>query len=215
MNNSFYISLIASLLLFITFLYFSSRAHSDESNEKYSFLNMFPSELFNSSNRNLLYPKILYIISRVFLLSTFVILSVLVYDSAFVILISGIGIINLIIEFAMFYDKVNNSKNLILVSVLFFILSICFDCIFIIYNFNLLEFDFIKRTVVISITSLLLIVKLIVMFSPKIAHWANLEKKVVDEQVVYVRPKYFVLAYSQWVFIFLNLIAHFMLIFMI
>lgn len=66
------------------------------------------------------------------------------------------------------------------------------------------------------LSALMALIIFILIMNPRLSKWANLESKTNDDgSSTYIRPKYFVLAYSEWLIIFtyfINLISVFFLV---
>lgn len=207
------ISLFGSIIFLIISLISLLIYYKKESNQKYSFKNCFPYELnHKSSNNFIIIGKIIMIVSWFFLTIFYIVFPIhrdkLGNLQILVSFTNVVGIIGIILVATIFIIDTKNVKKHLIIDVLFFTItfvltgSVSFMGFWTLLESPSSNID-IKKIVCSSFACLLLILQILLIFNPKLKNWHKLDKQYQDDQsVIYIRPKWFVLAYSEWSFIF-------------
>ena len=119
------------------------------------------------------------------------------------------GAITLISLTALIYIPIDNLRLHMLVVALAFIFSLAFSfAVVLAAYFKYKDNNSISALVSLIISSLVTTFHAIMILNPKLSHWADMEdQKKEDGTIIKVRPKYFVLAYSEWLLFFLYLLS--------
>jgi len=206
---------IGSIIFFIFGIILSFISYKADNQKKYLFRNTFPYELnaFPINKRNI-YGKIclfisflsigiFYCIYQNDMPSEFKTLSAPMLNGVrLVIAIVGVMVLDSIIS--TIFVPLTSLKYHLIIDYIFF--AFCFAltvamgiCNIVVYQQtqSVYYLVFAILTLVISLGLLILII------NPKLKDWARLEEKSnEDGTIIYVRPKYFVLAFTEWSFIF-------------
>lgn len=207
-NQSFLPSVIAILSLFlvsfIAFIIVNLRAK--KTNKKnYDIRHDFPFELNQNENKQLFLLSFLLLL--IFALSGFIFYFI-TYNTAsnyYTIMISAFGSLSFVMLVLLFMVSLDNLRGHFLVFI-FYLLSLITTIVFIASMcFNEVNID--KWWIIGGIFVLLGIIILIIALNPKISTWSRLEKKEEkDGTIIYVRPKIVVLAISEWILIFIQIL---------
>lgn len=185
--------------------------------DKYDIRNHFPYEMnYELRFKDNLIGNLILIAS--FLLGTVYLFtySELRFDGMLISIIAS-GTLSAILIVFLFLTPLKHLRLHLLETIFLFASSFSFSslvCIECYREFKDLENPLSIAGVILS--ALMALIIFILIMNPKLSKWANLESKVnEDGSTSYIRPKYFVLAYSEWIVIltyFINLISVFFLV---
>jgi len=205
--------ILVSIFFFVSGLILSFISFKNENNKNYIIRNHFPYELnaFPATKRNI-YGKIAFIISFLSILVFFCIYS---FDiSKKYMAVDGItglkltasitGVLSILsIGYIFLFPMINIKTHLFFDYILFAFAFLCFVSIgFIdVFIFNNKKDPY---YLIIGILSFLIsLILLILIINPKLKNWAKLDESVnSDGEKIFIRPKFFVLAFTEWVFSF-------------
>lgn len=200
-NLIWIIVLVALLIAFGGFIFFGLINKKDEG--KFSFLKQFPFEFVNSK----LVKIFAYLVGGFSFLPLIVVLplysdfSSLALYTIFVTCVFGLASLSglVITLLSTKYIKQHLISATVLMALAF--LSSALTCLYSILisriNIRFSGGDF-YHILLASISGLLAIAMLVIMFSPKLKNWAKLSEEIVDNEKVFSRGKFFPLAYSEW-----------------
>ena len=197
---------ISGLVLFIAFILFSRFNYKKRFNNDYHFLNFYPYELnYEGKFKDNLYGNISFILFIICYLGFYAFFDTK-YSNGFYVFTLIAGIVNLISLVAVVFVPLKNIKAHLGFTVLLFTFSfllpagIGIDLIKKYYELNN------AGQLTVGIISLVFAAFVfLLMFNPKLSRWAKVD--VVDNEdgtKSYIRPKYFPLAYTEWLLIFTN-----------
>lgn len=206
------IILIAAYLFFIVFniLFFKKQQKFN-----FNFRNMFPNELYLYDSKKNPYYFISLAIGSAASIASFSPLT-FYYTYAeeatnytwFIVFIAIVFALTSLSFISLCVIPANYIKIHVTISTIFFCLSLLSSSILAVlfYSFynntkEIVPLIFMIIAIVVSLFYLIIII------SPKLKYWTNLQKVTNDDgSVVYVRPKYFVLAFSEWLIFFFNIL---------
>lgn len=203
------ISFGVALIFLGVFLVFSLISYFDQNKKKYDFRNCFPNELNNYTvTRDNIFGRISLIISAVaiiFFYTTYP-LDLTSYHFGLAVFASVMGIISavamVLIVFVPFLNlKLHLVSDIVLFSSTFMLnIGIAFLALWELRD-NTASINILKTIsgVIAFILSLFLI---ILVMNSKMKEWSKLnEKTSEDGTITHERPRWFVLAYTEWIFI--------------
>lgn len=189
----------ASVVFFIGYFLFSKRNYFNRFNIEYHVRNTFPYE-FNYQGRfkdNLL--------GNLFLCLFFItsIGNFAMFDlthTGFMIFVLVMGLFSSIMVLLINFVPLKLLKGHIATSVLTFLAAFITPASIAIASFSIYRSNQNSLALATSIIAIVVTVFVfILIMNPNLTHWAHVEKKTnEDGSVSYVRPKYFVLAFSEW-----------------
>lgn len=206
---SYFFSIIALIAGLVTLFY----CYKKEYQAPYRIRNTFPYELIEGkTTTNVMIGKILMVLSFVALGVYFIVfpgdrsnLGVIKVIAGF---INVIGILTVLSFFGIALVNMKNVKLHMIADAFFFAFSFILTTAIAIMGFWTLKDTTasgadVKKLILAGVASLVGIVQMIMFFNPKLRNWAQLEEKSDENgSMVYSRPKWFVLAYSEWTFVF-------------
>lgn len=199
---------VAEVVFFFGFLFFSRANYNRRFKTKYDMRNMFPYELnYESSFKDNFAGNICYVLMCM--------VNVGLYVSSMDTLVQGTLAFNLIgsiittisLLLVLLVPLKLLKTHLICSTALIIGVFLSFAAIgFTSLDFyNILSYETFLVTCISGFVFALVMVGIIM--NPKLTTWANAEKVEVDGQITYRRPKYIVLAFSEWLSICLTLVA--------
>ena len=207
--NLVYISLfVIYILLFTTLTIFGNMIYRFVNQKKLSYFNIFPYEILENADHKLSLPyRIILAIycgfgvaPLILVFTSFSSWGNLIYLAiiiAILIFISALCYLGLVFLPAKFI------RQHTLLASLYFIFNILISALLGLLGF-LLYFSFntsIAHLIFACLSVILAVISLIFIFNPKLKNWANLSKETNEKgEVSIVRPKYFPLAYTEWLF---------------
>lgn len=214
-------SLTFIILSFIAMISFGRINYQNENKTKYSFLNMFPYELSNVRRgtflnfyRFFLYLYIAFSLTPALLLfSKYQSFSSL---STFLIFINVLIILQTISFLSLNIIEARFIKVHTIIATLYFGLSILSSGGVAIFLMNLYfsSSDPLLRNLILGIAFVVIgLLFIVVMLNPKLKTWPELESAINEDGTQSLRrPKFFILAFSEWIAILLNLVAQILLL---
>lgn len=196
-------------IIFFTVFFVSSRIkYNRRFSQKYDLRNMFPYELnYESKFQDNFIGNITFILMVLSHVGVFVfsmdtlIQSTLAFNLVAALLTSITTLLILFVPLKLLKTHLI-CTTLFIISTFLSFASIGYTTL----NFSsLLNYNYLIILAIISFAFALVVFGIIM--NPKLTMWAKAEKLEVDGQVVYKRPKYIVLAFSEWLCILLNLAA--------
>lgn len=214
--NSFWIIvLIIFVVGFLVELFFIFLlSHIDKI--KYSLFRNCPSELIDGFPHGYLFKYVNLISS---LISISFIALIVVYKEEFgdlyiltILIASFISLTNLLsislVNISIFYTKQHSIISSIYMALSFFVtLMVSFYSFYLSSLYMRYSTGSAYHLSLGIISSLFSVLSLIILFNPKLKNWAKLDKIKSNDEVIYTRPKYFPLAYSEWVMIALSFVS--------
>lgn len=192
--------MLGGILLFVAFIYFSFVNYQKRFNLKYSMRNVFPYELnYKGRFKDNLAGNICLTLSSICLLvffSTFL----KHYDNGFFLASMISGIIFSLATLLIFFIPFELLKFHIILDLALFMGALCVNGTLATGAFfQIYELFNVYSLIAAIITSILTVFVFILIMNPKLSHWADLSpEKNKDGTMSFKRPKYFVLAYSEW-----------------
>ncbi|MFA5686725.1 MAG: hypothetical protein WCZ47_00290 [Bacilli bacterium] len=209
------------ILSFISMIAFGLINFFEEQKVKYSFLQMFPYELSSQSRGKY------YILHRLFLYFyvafslTPALLLFMKYQSyqqlsSFLLFVNVLFIIQAIIFLSLNIIEARFIKTHATIATLYFAFSLLSSggaSIFLI-NLYINSSDNLVTQLVIGVLLVLIsILLLVIMLNPRLKNWPQLEQvNNIDGTQSLKRPKIFILAFSEWLVVFLNFIAYLLIL---
>jgi hypothetical protein len=210
MDNSILVSFILSIVLIAIFFLFSLLSYKEENNKKYDFRCMFPYELNSYKNtKDNIFGKISLVLSLVLICYFFI--AIPSYGrSNFEIQIplALFATLSIISSISLFFIPFKFLKLHLVLDIILFVslvsltLSLSFYGLEFVKSLGASEEYITFGIIIVSVCLVLLIPLLILIFNPKLKNWSKLvEIKNDDGTFTYNRPKWFTLAYTEWIFI--------------
>ena len=209
------IGIIVYVLAFIIELLCAYLSTSKEI-KKYSPTNSFPSEIVTRYDKGYLFKISNYIFSAASLLILVIIiinkeafggmftLSVVIAALIALTHLSSISLINI----SIFYVKQHAIISTIFMALTFLISALTtFYCFYMSYLYSTQSTGSSFHLSLGIISGVFTLITLLFMFNPKLKSWAKLEKVGEDVELTYARPKYFPLAYTEWIMIVLSFVS--------
>ena len=200
-----------SIIFFGLFLYLSSINYKKRFSNKYNIKNMFPYEFnFESSFKDNLYGNIALIISALTSLLFFVFACRGTTNGAVIFLLISGALASALYPFVAFVN-VKYLKLHLAVDIIYFLavfMTLCSSGIVAFAYYRAWDdLDPVCLTFFI-IAMVFALVFFVILLNPRLTTWAKLnEEKQPDGTVIYVRPKYFPLAFTEWLAFFFHFIA--------
>lgn len=201
--------LITSIFLFACFLVASVFNYKARFKKEYHLRSHFPYELnYHGRYQDNIYGNILYALYFVAVAVFFVFFSN-GFINGYLIFAMVAGAITLISLSALVYIPIDHLRLHMIVVALAFIFSLAFSFSIVLASyFKYKDSSSIPAVVSLVISTLTSAFYAILILNPKLMHWAEMEDKTnEDGTVVKVRPKYFVLAYSEWSLMIIYLLS--------
>ena len=205
-------SLIAAVLLFISFVFASIINYKNRFKLEYRLRSHFPYELnYHGRYKDNIYGNLIYAIYFVAVI-VFLIFFDSTHSNGYLIFALIAGAISLISISALIYIPIDHLRVHMITVALAFIFATAFAFSIVLASyFKYKEGQNIFALVSLILSSLITAFYVILILNPKLSHWADMEDETKpDGTVVKVRPKWFVLAYSEWammIFYLMSLVA--------
>ncbi len=203
------VSFILSIVFFALFILFSLIAFFDKNKVKYDFRNSFPYEINKYKlTRDNAFGRVSLILSSLMVIYFLCCYPIgkTGYEFGISIFIAVTGILAAISMIFVVFTPIQNLKNHLIFDILLFVgvLALTFGLGFFALwplKESLAEID-IKRTLI-GVGAIFIVIGLFALIlNPKMKQWAMLKEKIAEDgAVTYERPKWFVLAYTEWIFI--------------
>lgn len=224
MINEILFPLLLSLLVlfFGLFLLFGLLEYKDRNKKKYDFLSSFPFELGQGEVKKSFLSRFFFTAYGVtYVASSFYILYLnptLSFLNSLGILLGIVSLFVFASMLALIYVPAYSFRLHLVSSVVFFAFSILADVLMGLTYLNLYQAQLasniyqnnlaIISLVIMIINFVLAFFKGLILINPKLAHWTELDSSIGSDGVVTSsRPRPFVLAFSEWLVIFLNAIS--------
>ncbi len=215
MINEILFPLLTFLLAFFggLFLFFGFREYKKRNKKNYDVLTSFPFELVQGSEKGSFLSRfsfVLYAISYVACSFYELYLSPsLSFLNQLGVLLGVVSIFIFISMLIIIYVPAYSFRVHLLSSVVFFALSVLSDVIIGLIYLNLYQAQLnIISIIFMSFAFISALFKGLILINPKLAHWTELDTSVGSDNVVTSsRPRPFVLAFSQWLVLFLNALS--------
>lgn len=209
-------SIIFLLLSFISMIAFGLINFFEEQKTKYSFLQMFPFELSSSSRSKYytLYRISLYLYVAFSL--TPALLLFMKYQgyqqlSSFLIFVNVLFIIQAIIFLSLNVIEARFVKTHTIMATLYFAFSLLSNGVASIFLINLYingVDNYLKELIIGIFLAIISLLTLIIMLNPRLKNWPKLDYENNEDGTQRLkRPKIFILAFSEWLVIFLNVLT--------
>ena len=201
--------LITATFLFVGFIIVSSFNFKKRFNKEYHLRSHFPYE-FNYQGRyqDNIYGNLLYALFVACIIVFFVFFNSN-FNNGYLIFALIAGGITLVSLTALVYIPIDQLRLHMTVAALALIFSLGLSFAIVLASYNKYkDSGSIPALISLIISVVVTLIFVILLLNPKLAHWAEMDKETKsDGTVVLVRPKWFVLAYSEWMMFFLYLIS--------
>ena len=203
-------SLIGAIISFTIFMVFSFLNYKKRYSVTYNLKNMFPYELnYESSFKDNLIGNVFLLLSSASLVLFFISFfqSMNNYGLTLMSLIAGV-LASVMMPFVVFVP-VKILKTHLFVDVLFFLTTFLTLGSFGLVMVNEYQLFMQTKSLVMAIIDLTFaFLVFLILMNPKLTHWGDLEEVTnSDGTKYYKRPKYFVLAFSEWLIMFFMLLS--------
>lgn len=202
-------SLIAAVILFISFVFASIINYKNRFKLEYHLRSHFPYELnYHGKYKDNIYGNLIYAIYFIAVV-VFLIFFDTSHNDGYLIFALIAGAISLISITALIYIPIDQLRVHMITVALAFIFCTAFSFSIVLASyFKYKDGQSISALISIILSSLITAFYVILILNPKLAHWADMDtEKKEDGTVVKVRPKWFVLAYSEWAMMILYLMS--------
>ena len=199
--------LLVSILFFIAFVVVSLFNHRRIHKMDYRLRNYFPYELnYRLKYKENFYGNMffaLFVISNIF----FLIFFDQYHNDGYLIFALIAGAMLLIIIILLIYVPLDKLRLFTTINAFLFVFSLALPAGIFLFNY----FKFKQTEQAINVVGMVLsligvLVVLILLANPKLSNWAKMDEQInEDGSKQVIRPKYFVLAYSEWILLFLFL----------
>ncbi len=197
-------------ILFFIFFFVASKAHyKNKYNVKYTPRNMFPYELnYDAKVTDNWMGNILYLFFSIAMVGVFICLF-RTTDSAILLTLCIVGVIVNVMGLFIPFVPVKYARAHLLIDILYFILTFfTLACVALTAFEDYQNFDGVFSLVMTIVAAVFTILYFAVIMNPKLSGWAKMDKNEnSDGTVYYSRPKYFPLAYTEWLTILTNIIT--------
>lgn len=210
MNIYFVIgAIIIALLAFVGFVLFSIDNHKNHFNVRYDFRNYYPYELnYEMRFKENIVGNSLLFLSVLGSLATFI-TGLFLKQDAFSMVISIVGMLTAFAPLLLVFIPLSKGKAHIVAVCISFMLVFISNGVLAIGSYRYFNrVNLAYGLVSFIISALICLFVFVMIMNPKLTKWSTMiEKKQDDGTIVYERPKYFVLAFSEWLLIFANLLT--------
>lgn len=198
--------MIGAIFFFVMFLLFSLPNYKSRFNIHYNLRNMFPYELnYKGKFSDNVGGNICIILSTICLIVFFSTFNKH-YDNGFYIATLITGVFTAVSSLLLVFIPFELLKFHMLLDVVIFVFTL--SCNGAVASGGYINYYFdpnILYLISAIIASVFTLIVFLLIMNPRLSHWADLSpEKNTDGTVSYKRPKYFVLAYSEWILIFLT-----------
>ena len=207
-----YASLTVLFLVFgfVCFQFLLPKSYDNTHAKRYSRSQMFPAELLDSTEKYTVFARVFIIIVAIvmflgsgYLLASISLLSSLQVISIFVLMGGVLASFGFAAQ--LLVNPLNNIRFHVFAFVFFGLMSALYDF------GNIIAFTRIPGNsalpyILVVLLGLLGLGKIVLLLNPKLMHWAKLDSKMEEDgTMTYSRPKPFVLALTEWIFIYAHL----------
>ena len=214
MNSFAFAFLLGQLLFMIAFILFSFINYKSRFKSDYDFRNHFPYELnYESKFKDNLIGNICLIISSTCGLAFYATFNT-TYNNGYLIFAMIGGMINIVLSSILFFAPLKALRVHLGVAVFNIVLSFLVPIAFAFAaSIDYSQTKNVSSLIMVILNSIICLIVFILVMNPKLSRWADLDKKEnKDGTVTYARPKYFVLAFTEWLLYFLTIIVEIMAI---
>ena len=205
--------LVASIILFGSFVVVSIYNYRNRFKLEYHLRSHFPYELnYHGRYKDNLYGNIIYVVYFL-VVGAFIVLST-TYNNGYLIFALIAGVIALICVSAFVYVPVDFLRVHLLIVAIGFIFSLAFSVsVALASYFTYKDNNSVSMLISFIVSMINSAAYVILILNPKLSHWADMDHETKEDgTVTQVRPKFFVLAFSEWMMMILlivNLISIF------
>ena len=196
-----YISLfILSIIFFIVYFLFAITLFNKNNKEKYDIRNHFPFELWIKKGEDNVFINLILWISLTLFAVNYILFAV--FDFSILSVISAAIVLYICFSIGvLFYLPLSKLKERSAFSISLITMTTIINAMIIWRCFTLIrQYENYLAYLPLVISSLIVVIGIIIIFNPKLF---NFEMKK-DESGVMSRPKYFHLAFSEWILIFIS-----------
>lgn len=196
-----YISLfILSIIFFVVYFLFAITLFNKNNKEKYDIRNHFPFELWIKKGEDNIFVNLILWISLTLFAVNYILFAI--FDFSILSVISAAIVLYICFSIGvLFYLPLSKLKERSAFSISLITMTTIINAMIIWRCFTLIrQYEKYLAYLPLVISSLIVIIGIIIIFNPKLF---NFEMKK-DENGVMSRPKYFHLAFSEWILIFIS-----------
>lgn len=189
----------ASIIFFIGYILISKSNYYQRFKMEYHMRNTFPYEFnYQGTFKDNLVGNLFLCLSFITSMANYAMFDMT--HSGFMIFVMVVGFFSSIMVLVINFVPLRLLKAHIISSVLTLIAGFALPASLSIASFSIYNANENKLALATAIISLVLtIFVFILLMNPNLTHWAQAEKKTNDDgTVTYIRPKYFVLAFTEW-----------------
>lgn len=199
---------LAEIVFFLGFLFFSKTNYNRRFKTKYDLRNTFPYELnYEATFKDNFAGNVCYVLMCIINVGIYALSMDTLVQGTLAFNLVGAIITTISLILVLFVPLKLLKTHLLCSTALIIGVFLSFAAIG--YTsldfYNILSYDIFLITCILGFAFAIFMVGLIM--NPKLTTWAKAEKVEVDGQVIYKRPKYIVLAFSEWLSIILTLVA--------
>lgn len=201
--------LIGAVFLFISFVLASTFNYKARFKLQYHLRSHFPYELnYHGKFQDNIYGNLIYVLYFA-AVTVFLVLFDKVHTNGYLIFALIAGAVTIISLSALIFIPIDHLRLHMLIVALAFIFSLTFSFAIVLASyFKYKEHSSVSALVSLIISVVITALYAILILNPKLAHWAEMEdEKHEDGTVSKVRPKWFVLAYSEWALMILYIFS--------
>ena len=198
------VALVALIILATVFIVFALRTYLNSENERFSFFNRFPHELYYQKNHN----QAVFFRIFLFTLFAFLMFVAILFATTFnmdnnvfgyTLTLSLFICFSIICMLVLFIIKPNLLTQFKLYSTLMFVFNMMSSVMFGIISINNNVYEGPAHKVLGAFAFLLTLANFVLALNPKLKNWSKLDEiNQSNGTIVYKRPKLFWLALSQW-----------------
>lgn len=201
--------LLVAIFLFFSFIFISLFNYRNRFKKAYHLRSHFPYEFnYHGKYSDNIYGNLVYALYVVAVI-VFLIFFNNNYSNGYLIFALIAGGISLVSLTAIIYIPIDQLRTHMIVAALAFIFSLGFSfAIALASFFKYKETSSIPALISLIVSIVVTLIYVILILNPKLSRWADMDNETKsDGTVVKVRPRWFVLAYSEWAMMFLYLIS--------
>ncbi len=200
---------VVSIIFFAFFMLASASHYKSKFNVKYTPRNMFPYELnYEAKVTDNWMGNILYLFFSMAMVGVFVCLFGTT-ESSLLLTLCIVGIIVNVLGLFLPFVPVKYIRVHLLIDILYFILTFfTVACVALTAFEEYQNFNSVFALVMAIVAAVFAVLYFVILMNPKLTGWAKMDKNEnSDGTVYYSRPKYFPLAYTEWLTILMNIIT--------
>lgn len=209
MNNIIIAFFIGHVVFFGLYLFFSLLNYKNITKMNYNFRNHFPYEFNFEDDFRINLPGKIALLASLTCSIIFYIFFKNNYNNGYYVFVMIMGIINVISIGAIAFIDLRSTRAHLLMVVINVVSSFIIpSSIAINASIEYTTYKSVSGLVIAIISVIFCFIIFILMMNPKLTKWAKLDEiKAPDGAISYIRPKYFVLAYTEWILIFYSLLV--------